>query len=357
MKLLDKIKAKREKSKKLVVTQQNLEESREAILAKGKKFRYPFQYAKHRLIINTIIIGVIALVVFAVIGWAQLYKFQNTGDVMYRFTKVLNLSVAKVDNANVRFSDYLMLYRSSITSIEQQQEKLDNSKEAEQQKMHYRRQALDEAEEYSYALSKMSELNVTVSDAEIDAVVDEHRSIDGEQRTEEAFAGIISKNFGLSMTEYRRLLMLSLAKKKIAQAMDQTATQLSDEIATKLAANGNDFARIADEYKDNDLISYETTSDAVSINNLDGGRAAMAASLAKVGDVSAKFVSKNGDGYYIVKQTAHDGDKVGYESIWIRFSEFDKAFQKLQDDGKIKEYIKLDATDDVSLKSSVKVVD
>ena len=83
----------------------------------------------------------------------------------------------------------------------------------------------------------------------------------------------------------------------------------------------------------------------------------MAASLAKVGDVSAKFVSKNGDGYYIVKQTAHDGDKVGYESIWIRFSEFDKAFQKLQDDGKIKEYIKLDATDDVSLKSSVKVVD
>ena len=43
-----------EKAKKQNITQQNIEESREEILAKGKKFKYPFQYAKHRLIINAI---------------------------------------------------------------------------------------------------------------------------------------------------------------------------------------------------------------------------------------------------------------------------------------------------------------
>ncbi len=65
MSLKEKIQARKEKKaeKKAekkpsdAITQKNIEESREEILAKGKKFKYPFQYAKHRLMINTILIG------------------------------------------------------------------------------------------------------------------------------------------------------------------------------------------------------------------------------------------------------------------------------------------------------------
>ena len=86
-----KIKSRLTRKKNVAITQQNIEESREEILAKGKKFKYPFQYAKHRLVINTILIAVVALGTFVVIGWVQLYKAQNTGEVAYRFTKVLKL--------------------------------------------------------------------------------------------------------------------------------------------------------------------------------------------------------------------------------------------------------------------------
>ena len=68
MKIKELLKKKEQGEKKIssrVVTQANLEESREEVLTKGKKFRYPFQYAKHRLIINAILIGLIALGAFA----------------------------------------------------------------------------------------------------------------------------------------------------------------------------------------------------------------------------------------------------------------------------------------------------
>ncbi len=93
---------KKKQAKSRRVTTDNLEEHREEVLANGRKFKYPFQYAKHKLVINTIIIGVVALALLVGFGWMQLYKLQNMGDIMYRFTKAIPLSVAKVDGHNVR---------------------------------------------------------------------------------------------------------------------------------------------------------------------------------------------------------------------------------------------------------------
>ena len=47
-------KKEKEDAKSKIVTQKNLEESREQVLSRGKKFKYPFQYSKHKLVINTI---------------------------------------------------------------------------------------------------------------------------------------------------------------------------------------------------------------------------------------------------------------------------------------------------------------
>ena len=44
-------------------------EHRERILAGGRKFKYPVQYARHRLVINAILVTLAALVLLAVIGW------------------------------------------------------------------------------------------------------------------------------------------------------------------------------------------------------------------------------------------------------------------------------------------------
>lgn len=333
------------KKKDIAITQQNLEESRDEILAKGKKFRYPFQYAKHRLVIITILISIVALATFGFVGWIQLYKVQNTSDVMYRFTKAFAFPVAKVDGISVRYSDYLMLYRSSIKSVERQQGTLDDSDDSKLLKDYYKRQALDNAEEYSYAMAKLEEMGKPVTESEIDAVINEHKTIDGEVRTDAAFESIISTNFGLNMSEYRRLIKLSLAKKNYAMEIDSRARDLTEQIAKDLETS-KDLKKIAGKYENNDIVEFESLTEMVESSNLDSGRAATASMLKAVGDVSNRFVSKNGDGYYFVKLTARDGDKVQYDSIWVRFTEFDKLMKQIRADNKVEELIKVEAGDE-----------
>ena len=57
------------------------------------------------------------------------------------------------------------------------------------------------------------------------------------------------------------------------------------------------------------------------------------------GESSGKFVSMNGDGYYFVKLVKKTDTEVDFVSIRIPFTEFNKRFDALSDEGKINEYI------------------
>jgi hypothetical protein len=292
----------------------------------------------------------VAVVTFCIVGWVQLYRVQNTGDVMYRFTKAFAVPVAKVDGISVRYSDYLMLYRSSIKSIEHQQGALDDSEDSNRLRDYYKRQALTSAEESAYALAKLEEMGKPVTESEIDTVIKEHKTIDGETRSDEAFSGIVRTNFGLDMNEYRRMIKLSLAKKNYSAEIDKRANQLAEAVAEDLKAS-NDLKAIAEKYKNNEIIELETLTEPVDSNNLDSGRAAAAAALKEVGDVSEKFTSKNGDGYYFVKLTAREGNRVQYDSVWIRFTEFDKRINQIRSDNKVEEFITVDSGAEVEEES------
>ena len=333
------------KDKKKVVTQQNLEESRDEILSKGKKFRYPFQYSKHRLVNNAILISIVAVIAFGFMCWIRLYQAQDTGDVMYRFARAFRLPVAKIDGVKVRYGDYLMLYRSSIKSIEHQQGALDNSEDSERLKAYYKRQALSDAEDYAYAAAKLEDGGNKVTDEEIDEVIRDHKMIDGEERSDSAFSGIVRDNFGLSMDEYRDMIRMTQSKKKYAESIDKKAQDLAKLVQEAIDGGETDFAKIEETYKENEIFSFESLGEMVDASNLDSGRAAMAMSLKEVGDVSKRFVSKNGNGYYFVKLTAREGSKVKYDSIWIRFTELDKVLEDLRADNKVEEMIELKDVD------------
>jgi hypothetical protein len=83
------------------ITNETVAEHRERILAGGRRFKYPIQYARHRLVINAIIISVVAVIILGVVGWWQLYLAQNTSTFVYKVTRVLPLPVANVDGQPV----------------------------------------------------------------------------------------------------------------------------------------------------------------------------------------------------------------------------------------------------------------
>jgi hypothetical protein len=316
--------------------QEKVEERREEVLAKGRKFKYPLQWTKHRVVVNTILIAVVVLGIVVTSGWLALYKFNMTDEMLFRITKIIPVSVAEVDGKNVLFSDYLMFYRSSIISIERQSSQNEGRGSLDELRAQYRRSALDEAEEYTYANKLASELNIEVTKEEIDNEFKRHLTIGGTERSEESFMKIISENFDLSKNEYERMLELNLIKSKVEIAIDEKANKTANKVEAMLKENGGDYSAVAEALGDE--IEFQETGGMVSAQNIDGGRASEAIKL-EPGEQSGKFVSMNGDGYYFVKLNKKTENEVNFASIKVPFTEFKIRFEKLRADNKIVEFI------------------
>ena len=318
--------------------QEKVDERREEVLATGRKFKYPLQWTKHRIVMSTVLIAIVVIAIIIAGGWLALYRFNMTDDMLFRITKVLPISVATVDEEAVRFSDYLMLYRSSITSIERQSGQVDNDASIEALRAQYRRAALTEAEKYTYAVKLAHENDITVSDEDVEAEFERHLNLGGTERSEESFIKIVEDNFGLSKAEYKRMLELSLLKAKVEEKIDKKASELANKVEKMLSENGGNYTAVAEAL--GDQITYEETGGFVSAQNIDGGRASEAIKL-EPGQQSGKIVSINGDGYYFVKLIAKTDTEVNFVSIKVPFTEFAEQFDRLREDGKISEFIEL----------------
>ena len=316
---------------------EKLEERREEILATGRKFKYPMQYAKHKMVFITVTIALVALVAASVLGWAELYKFQNTGDILYRITMAVPLPVARIDGEKVKYSDYLMLYRSSIAPIEQQNGPLGDDEDAEGLKTYYKRAALTAAEDYTYAMKLARQLNVDVTDEMVDQAFSEHRELGGTERSMESFLKVLKDNFDLSEAEYRRLLYLSLVKVEVGKKIDTEALAKAEEVENRLKENGGDLRAVASDLE----LEYESTNDLIDVMNVDGGRSSAAYKL-QPGEISNRFLSSNGDGYYYVKLNNKSDGKVSYESIRIPFTELDRRLSAAREENRVEEYITIE---------------
>ena len=321
---------------------QKVEERREEVLAKGRKFKYPVQWTRYKVVICAIVVAIIALIVIIVGSWASLYKAGSTSELLFNMTKVVPLPVAEVDGEPVRFSDYLMLYRSSIIPAQKQLGgQLGENVEAVENQ--YKRKMLTEAEKYVLALKLASEMGISVSDDEVAEEFERHLKIGGVDRSEEGFVKIIEDNFGLSKSEYERMLYLTLMRAKVEMAIDEDANETANKVEQMLKENGGDYQKVAEAL--GEAIQYEDTGGLVDSKNIDGGRATMAMQM-EPGQESGKFVSMNGDGYYFVKLVDKTDTKVNFVSIKVPFDEFEKRFAEVKDGGKINELIEIETAEE-----------
>lgn len=316
--------------------QEKVEERREEVLSKGRKFKYPLQWTKHRVVVNTILIAFIVIGLVIAGGWFALYKLGMTDDLLFRVTKIIPVSVASVDSEAALFSDYIMLYRSSMSSIERQSGSQFDQASLEDLRLKYKRAALTDTESYTYAIKLAKEQDITISEENVADEFNRHLKIGGIDRSEESFMKIVEDNFGLDKSEYERMLYLSLIKSAVAIKIDSKAAELASRVESMLQANNNDYQAVAVEL--GDQIIYEETGGLVDSKNIDGGRAAEAFKL-EPGQSSGKFISMNGDGYCFVKLLNKTDSQVNFASIRIPFTEFNKRFEAIKSEGKISEYI------------------
>ena len=123
---------------------------------------------------------------------------------------------------------------------------------------------------------------------------------------------------------------------KVAKEIDKEAAKLVEEVGKILAENENNFDKVFERL--GDKLMLEETGGMVSVLNVDGGRAKVAAGLEK-NEVSESFVSNNGDGYYFVKLIDKNDTEVNYRSIKVSFNTLNERLKEVREQGKVKEYI------------------
>jgi len=326
------------------ITNETVAEHREKILAGGRRFKYPHQYARHKLVINAILISLSTLIVLAVVVWWQLYPMQNTSTFFYRLTRILPVPVASVDGASVRYSDYLVSLSGSKHYLEQTEGLNLDSADGRRQIEYLKRQALDSAIADTYAAKIAREKNITVSDREVEAAIDASRDTVSGRISREVYDDSAYSTFGYEADEYRDILRRALLHQKVAYAVDGTAR------AAKVAAEGYlrqpkkpTLGALATQLKKAGFAVQAGSSGSVPLTNHDGGLTQTARQLTK-GKVSAFLTSTTGDGYYLVQLTSKTDTQLSYDFLKIPLTEFDRELQQLASKRAIKEYISVSKT-------------
>ncbi len=331
------------KSSSARITNDTIAEHREKILAGGRKFKYPVQYSRHKILINTLIIFVVVALLFFGFGWWMLYKQQVTDDFFYNATKVAPVPVASVDGTQVRYSDYLRRLRSSMTYLQRSNEISANKSEADRQIEFLKRQELDEVEKDAYANSLAAANGVEVTDEQVNDFITRERESAKSSLSESAFEKAVLQDFyGWTLDDYRKIVKDRLTRRQVAFVIDQPAEQKAKQIKQWLDG-GSDFAEIAKQHSDDDTTKMTGgKAGSIKTNTLDSNGLIAAAKKLEPGQVSP--IIQGVDGYYIIKLNSKTDSAVNYSLIKVDLNEFDRQFEQLRSDGKVKEFIKIDAS-------------
>ncbi|MEI7918557.1 MAG: SurA N-terminal domain-containing protein [Candidatus Saccharibacteria bacterium] len=341
-KLLHKFRKQEEVQSSSRITSDTVAHHRERILAGGRRFKYPIQYTRHKLVINAIIISVVALVIVVAVGWWQLYPSQNTSDFMYRITKVLPLPVASVDGQSVLYSDYLMKYLSSVHYLEKIEQVNLKTDDGKRQIEYIKQQSMKDAIADAYAQKMAKSLNISVSESDIQASYKIQRQSSSGEVSEQTSDAVNLDYYGWSPSDYHHVTEQKLLRQKVTYAMDKEALSTADNISTTFKNDSStDLKTLAATVSSQKSIKVGyAVSGMVLKTNRDGGLAAEASKLTK-GQVSLAFKSTSGDGYYFVKLIDSNDTQVSYEYIKVPLTAFDSALSAVIKSGKVNKYISI----------------
>lgn len=340
-KILKKFSRNKQPEAPVRITNETVAEHRERILAGGRRFKYPIQYARHRLVFNAVILIIITVILIVAVSWWQLYKVQNTGTFFYRVAKTLPLPVASVDGESVKYGDYLMRYRSQEHWLREKGQVELTNKDGQRQLEFIKRGVINGVEADAYAAKLARNLDITVTEAEIDSDVDRSLETANGRISQELYDASTLDTFGYTRDEYRLIIRQSLIRQKVAYTIDTQATQKSQKVQGLLKTASPDFSAIAKQAGGTgDAQVAVGASGLVRKNNQDGGLSAAALKL-KVGEISSAVQSTTGDGYYFVRLLSLTSTQLSYEYIRVPLTKFSEQLAQLKKDGKIIEYISI----------------
>lgn len=323
------------------ITNNTVGEHREEVLRKARKYIYPLQHSKHRLVTISISVLLIAIVVFFTYCTLALYKFQSTSGFLYRVTQVIPFPVARSGSDFIAYENYLFEV-NHYTHYYKTQQSLDFDSDAgKQQLAEFKKRALDKVINDAY-IKKLAEQNgITVSDREVDDQIAIVRDQNRLGSNDKEFQTVLKDFWGWSESDFKRSLKAQLLSQKVVSVLDKDTQARADSAMNKLKS-GVDFATLAAEVSD-DPTGKTMGGDfgfLIDKSNRDVNPLAVNALFSlKEGEYSEPI--NVGYGLEIVKNVKIETDgKIKAQHIIFNFKDINEYVNELKDQEKTRVYLR-----------------
>lgn len=225
------------------ITNETVAEHREEVLSSARKYIYPLQHSRGRIIkISTTLFVAAVVVFFAYCGFA-LYKFRSTSTFIYEVTRVLPFPVAKAGGSWVSYESYLFELRHLIHYYETQQ-KEDLNGADKQHLVALRQQSLQKVIDDAYVKTLADQNHVSVSNREVSDQITMLKDQNRLGTNDQMLADVLKEFWGWSISDFRRELKMELLQQKVVAHLD-TATEARAQNALAQIQSGQGFAAVA----------------------------------------------------------------------------------------------------------------
>lgn len=323
------------------ITNETVAEHREEVLSSARKYIYPLQHSKHKIVLTTITLFVVAVVGFFSFTTVSLYKLKSHSSFLYGVTQVIPFPVAKAGGSFVAYENYLFELRHYIHYYQNQQ-KLDfNSESGQQQLAEFKKRALEKVVNDAYVKQLAKQYKVSVSDKEIDTEIQVVRAQNRLGESDKVFEDVLKEYWGWSVSDFRRSLRQQLLAQKLLPKLD-TAVESKAKAAKAELDAGADFAATAKKYSEDPASKdnggeYPTTIDRSNREIT----AQASAELFKLQAGQVSGIINSGYSLEIVKNIETQGDKVRAAHIVFNFQDISAYLNDYKDKHKTNLYIKL----------------
>lgn len=323
------------------ITNETVAAHREEVIGSARKYIYPLQHSKHRIVVVTTGLFLLAVVAFFTYVTLALYRFQTTSTFLYRVTQVIPFPVARSGGQFIAYENYLFELRHYMHYYENQA-KLDfASEDGGQQLAEFKQRALEKVINDAYVKRLAEANNVSVSAQEVDEQIETVRNQNRLGGSEQVFEDVLKDYWGWSVEDFRRSLHQQLLDQKLAAALDKDTTTRADTALAELKG-GADFAAIAKQYSDDQTTKDNGGEFGFPVDRANRDLSAHTTS-ALFGLQPGQFSDVISIGYAleIVKTLEHTGDRVKGAHILFNFKDISGHINDAKEKEPVRQYLKL----------------
>lgn len=326
------------------ITNETVATHREEVLSGARKYIYPLQHSKHKVVFITTSLFIAAVLGFATYCVVSLYKLQSTSTFIYRVTQVIPFPIAREGSHFIAYENYLFELRHYMHYYETEQKVNFTSESGRQQLTSYKQRAMQKVDDDARVKQVAKEKGISISDAEVDeqiAIAREQNRLGG---SSQVFEDVIREYYDWSLNDFKRTLRAQLLQKKVNAALDTDAKTRVEQAQSALAS-GISFGEVAKTYSD-DPISKPNGGDigVIDISNTAASPLTIDTLFGlKAGEVSKPIVVSYDSGYaYEILQNVDGGvTKAKAAHIIIRIKDIQTYLNDLKEKHPTRRYIKV----------------